>query len=165
MHWASIQIHPMTRRTKKRTPEGWSHCRSCDKILPEEKFGWANKAKNKRRHQCTNCRNIGRWVLRSVKSDYEQLLQKQNNQCAICGIHNEISRLGIDHNHKTQEIRGLLCHDCNSGIASFDENRHYLAKAILYLITRGQYEDYLDNFNDDDEHTERIQRVRRKTRS
>ena len=72
--------------------------------------------------------------MRRVKSDYEELLQKQNNRCAICHVENEISKLAIDHNHKTLEIRGLLCHECNSGIAYFDENTEYLAKAMIYLI-------------------------------
>ena len=72
--------------------------------------------------------------MRRVKSDYEELLQVQKNRCAICGVENEISKLAIDHNHKTLEIRGLLCHECNSGIAYFDENTEYLAKAMIYLI-------------------------------
>jgi hypothetical protein len=72
--------------------------------------------------------------MRRVKSDYEELLQEQKNRCAICGVENEISKLAIDHNHKTLEIRGLLCHECNSGIAYFDENTEYLAKAMIYLI-------------------------------
>jgi hypothetical protein len=72
--------------------------------------------------------------MRRVKSDYEELLQKQDNRCAICRVENEISKLAIDHNHKTLEIRGLLCHECNSGIAYFDENTEYLAKAMIYLI-------------------------------
>ena len=72
--------------------------------------------------------------MRRVKSEYEELLQIQKNRCAICGVENEISKLAIDHNHKTLEIRGLLCLECNTGIAYFDENTEYLAKAMIYLI-------------------------------
>ena len=109
----------MTRRTRKATPNGYKHCNTCDKILPIDDFGWRNKANDKRRHHCNNCRNLARWIMRRVKYEYGQLLEKQNHKCAICDVANTQSRLSIDHNHKTQEIRGLLCHDCNSGIASF----------------------------------------------
>ena len=72
--------------------------------------------------------------MRRVQFEYDQLLQQQDNKCAICKIDNEKSRLSIDHNHKTLEVRGLLCHECNSGIAYFDENTEYLARAMIYLI-------------------------------
>lgn len=69
-----------------------------------------------------------------VKFEYDELLRNQGGKCAICKIDNDKSRLSIDHNHKTLEIRGLLCHECNSGIAYFDENATYLISAAIYLI-------------------------------
>jgi hypothetical protein len=103
--------------------------------------------------------------MRRVKSDYEQLLQKQKNRCAICGVENEISRLAIDHNHKTLEIRGLLCHECNSGIAYFDENTEYLAKAMIYLIGGQDEKEFTIAGNSpyyDFKYYGRIQRLRQK---
>ena len=130
----------MTRRTRRASTEGFKHCLTCDKELPLDDFDWRNKANNAKRHQCKNCRNLARWILRRVKYERGQMLQKQDSLCAICDVPDSQSKLGIDHNHKTQEIRGLLCHDCNSGIALFDESIKYLQRAITYL--QGDQDDY-----------------------
>ena len=124
----------MTRRMKKRTPEGTRHCPKCDLILAIEQFGWANKAKGKRRALCVNCRNHQRWLARRFKQEAQELAAKQGNRCAICKVEASVSPLYIDHNHKNNELRGLLCHECNSGIAYFDENTEFLARAMIYLI-------------------------------
>jgi len=72
-------------------------------------------------------------------SKYNELLKKQNRVCGICGKKEtrkrkgKIVRLSIDHNHKTGQIRGLLCHNCNIGIGHFEDNVNFLLKAITYL--------------------------------
>ena len=123
----------MTRRTRKASTEGYRHCPTCDRQLVLDDFGWRNKENNLRRAICKDCRNLSRWILRRVKYERGQLLQKQGALCAICDVPDAQSKLSIDHNHKTQEIRGLLCHDCNTGIALFDESTTYLQRAIAYL--------------------------------
>lgn len=67
---------------------------------------------------------------------YGVLEQAQNYCCKICGKHKSEVRLGIldvDHDHKTGEIRGLLCSSCNRGIGFFLENTTNLLRAIQYL--------------------------------
>ncbi len=130
----------MTRRTRKASTEGYKHCPTCDRQLVLDDFGWRNKENNLRRAICKDCRNLSRWILRRVKYERGQLLQKQGALCAICDVPDSQSKLSIDHNHKTQEIRGLLCHDCNTGIALFDESTKYLQRAIAYL--QGDQDDY-----------------------
>ena len=39
----------------------------------------------------------------------------------------------IDHCHKTNKIRGLLCHHCNIGLGNFNDNVVNLQLAIKYL--------------------------------
>jgi len=39
----------------------------------------------------------------------------------------------LDHCHKTKTIRGLLCNDCNVGLARFKDNPLLLDKAKEYL--------------------------------
>lgn len=73
--------------------------------------------------------------------EYNELLLKQNNKCAICGNFEtqrsnpkgKIDSLRVDHNHKTNKIRGLLCSKCNFGISQFNDDIELLLKAIEYL--------------------------------
>jgi len=67
--------------------------------------------------------------------EYDSLLSKQNGKCAICGGHTNGDALAVDHNHKTNEVRGLLCHRCNTAIGLFKDDVSLLQKAIEYLTT------------------------------
>lgn len=62
--------------------------------------------------------------------EYNNMLNKQNNKCLICGSKN---RLVVDHNHKTGEVRGLLCGKCNKGLGLLKENPLILVKTIKYI--------------------------------
>ena len=66
---------------------------------------------------------------------YEVMLVKQEDSCAICPRKNgdDNRRLFIDHCHKTGKVRGLLCYRCNTGLASFRDDSNLLAKAVCYL--------------------------------
>lgn len=75
-----------------------------------------------------------------TSEDYDTLLKQQNNGCAICGItspsiyNKRVRYFCVDHNHSTGQVRGLLCHYCNTGIGYFKDNIEYLFKAITYLL-------------------------------
>lgn len=70
--------------------------------------------------------------------DFKKMVASQDGMCLICGsIPDEADRmhpiLCVDHEHKTNKIRGLLCHRCNTGIGQFNDNPELINKAILYL--------------------------------
>jgi hypothetical protein len=44
-------------------------------------------------------------------ADYDALMVKQNQMCALCG--GSMQRPVIDHCHQTGKIRGIICHTCN----------------------------------------------------
>jgi hypothetical protein len=66
---------------------------------------------------------------------YNKMFEEQLGCCAICGMHqSELKNaLGVDHNHKTGKIRGLLCTKCNIAIGMFNENLILLDNAKTYL--------------------------------
>jgi len=66
---------------------------------------------------------------------YNLLLKKQKNVCATCGVSQSRLKkyLFVDHDHKTNRIRGLLCCSCNFGLGSFKDNKRILKSAITYL--------------------------------
>lgn len=80
------------------------------------------------------------WELKRVfgitLEEYENMLQKQNNVCAIC-FNPETSRkhkkLSVDHCHTTKKVRGLLCSNCNLGIGNLQDSTQNLRNAIKYL--------------------------------
>jgi hypothetical protein len=67
------------------------------------------------------------------ETEYLDLLQIQNNSCAICSLPFDEIRTCVDHSHKTGKVRGLLCDSCNKGLGMFKDNPELLKKAILYL--------------------------------
>jgi hypothetical protein len=71
------------------------------------------------------------------ENTYNDMLAKQNYCCAICKSPNtkdkSMSKLVIDHCHKTNKVRGLLCSACNKAIGLFEDSVNSLEKAIKYL--------------------------------
>jgi hypothetical protein len=71
---------------------------------------------------------------------YDALLAQQSGRCAICGDRGEnhnSKRLVVDHNHRTDAIRALLCLTCNLGLGGFKDDPERLKKAIEYLTRHG----------------------------
>lgn len=66
---------------------------------------------------------------------YNKIFDKQHGRCAICNEHqSELkSALGVDHNHKNNIVRGLLCHRCNMAIGLLRESIELLNNAKKYL--------------------------------
>lgn len=67
---------------------------------------------------------------------YEEMLQAQDNKCAVCKINfSELKRKPcVDHCHKTGVVRGLLCHKCNVSIGLLNEDFGTVLNLVKYLI-------------------------------
>jgi len=65
--------------------------------------------------------------------EYERLLAAQGGGCAICGNPPKTRRLDVDHDHRTGEIRGLLCWTCNHKLLGKYATVEKLARAARYL--------------------------------
>ena len=130
-------------------------CRSCEKALPLSDFSIHTTNKktghSTLRIDCKSCvaakkkarycpdKNANTMLKRNygiTLADYDRMVEKQDGKCAICESTNPSgngARFAVDHDHKTGEVRGLLCFDCNSGIGKFRDNTALLTSAIEYL--------------------------------
>jgi hypothetical protein len=71
-----------------------------------------------------------------AEAEWHAMLAAQGGLCAICrtdtpGGRGE--RWHIDHDHATNRVRGLLCHNCNVGIGNFQDSPELLEQAARYL--------------------------------
>lgn len=72
--------------------------------------------------------------------EYRLKKKKQENRCAICKKLERISNrkgkrhsLSVDHDHKSDKVRDLLCGNCNRGLGLFFDRVELLLKAAQYL--------------------------------
>lgn len=67
--------------------------------------------------------------------DYNSMFDEQEGRCLICLKHQvELpTRLNVDHNHETGEVRGLLCNICNKGLGTFKDDPVLLQNALDYI--------------------------------
>jgi hypothetical protein len=66
---------------------------------------------------------------------WKEIRNEQKFQCMICEAHeSEIGRhLDVDHCHKNNFVRGVLCNSCNVLLAKAKESEKILKSAIEYL--------------------------------
>ena len=131
-------------------------CTKCNKTKPYECFPKRN-TKNGYRNQCKDCRNASNktyydsdkraeWHLKATYGitleDYDKMLEEQEGLCANPSCYNtekEGKRLHVDHNHRTGEVRGLLCNGCNTAAGLAQDNPEILEGLAQYLKDRGYY--------------------------
>ena len=69
--------------------------------------------------------------------DYDAMLKKQDGCCGICGEHYSAFdiNLAVDHDHRTGQVRGLLCSHCNLLLGYWEKmlETNFKAKAKAYL--------------------------------
>ena len=73
--------------------------------------------------------------------DHQRMLVEADFRCEICKTEvkahdqhqGKRERACIDHNHKTNKVRGILCAACNWGIGMFKDDPILLQSALTYL--------------------------------
>lgn len=145
----------------KYEPDGFRiFCKSCISLYRKEhqdtiriyrlQYNKLNKVKIQKSQKAYELKNKDamfdyrkNWKLKNrygiTTQDYLNMVISQDNKCAICNSpetirqNNKVNELAIDHDHKTNKVRGLLCGSCNRGIGLFKENTNLLKLAITYL--------------------------------
>lgn len=129
----------------KQTKTLFKTCLKCKVNKTKAEFGWSGYVKKDGTRSlcsyCKTCQNELR-VQRKYGVNYQEylrMLEQQNNCCANPGCKASTpgapgrSRFYIDHDHKTNEIRGLLCHSCNLALGHVNDEIKKLNGLIEYL--------------------------------
>ncbi len=127
------------------TGKNYCWCKPCYRKYHRE---WYHRNKEKvadgqrKRHAANPAKYQALRRLRTrgvTQQQYESMLQAQRGVCAICSRPEtrkqcgKVAPLCVDHDHKTQQVRSLLCARCNSAIGLLFDDPVLLAKAALYL--------------------------------
>ena len=113
-----------------------SICKKCDNSRKKEYYA-QNKEQCKERVRKSQFKSIYGLTL----EEYDRKYEHQNGCCYICGKHEQQagSRLAVDHCHKTNKVRKLLCRNCNLLLGHAKDNIDILQKAILYLKEHNEH--------------------------
>jgi hypothetical protein len=123
------------RRAQNRIARKRYYKKNKRKILLKSKAWYRKNKKYRAEYQ----RKFGREQrLRSkyklTLTKFNEMKARQKNCCAICGQAFKGSKdTHVDHDHKTGQIRELLCYRCNHGLGKFLDNPELLLKAADYL--------------------------------
>lgn len=103
-----------------------------------------NKGKGKRKFATKKDKNTHYNLKRKFgigTDEYNILLKNQSYVCAICSKDETkkipsggVAKLAVDHCHKTNKIRGLLCGNCNLAIGHLQDNPYLCERAMNYLL-------------------------------
>lgn len=124
-HWTKEQQRAARKKWQKKDPQ----------YRAKESKRWREKdpKRFKARHRDQNYR--AKYGLRLV--EVKALWEAQGGLCAICKEPTAFGGKGgarLDHDHVTNEVRGILCNRCNCGLGQFRDNPSLLAAAVEYIV-------------------------------
>jgi Recombination endonuclease VII len=106
------------------------YLRNREQILERQKEAY--RANPQKWREANRLRNFG-----LTQDEFNTLLKAQDDRCAICKTRFSLTVRSqgchVDHNHSTDEIRGLLCHLCNVALGCAHDNPKLLRKMARYL--------------------------------
>lgn len=119
---------------KDDTPPGAAFCAGCQTFCPDWYFG-------KGATQCRGCMSLKSHAAMVQKTygidsiEYERILRVQGGKCGICRQGFKTRRGAVDHSHKTDAVRGILCSKCNwEALGALHDEPQAAWNAYLYLI-------------------------------
>lgn len=144
------------KEAQAQTPQGKKFCLYCKETKDIELFKVDSRLQDGRKSICKACHSLFEHPRRMQRPRgysvglnygitldyYELLLQEQEGVCAACGYPEtamdhrtqQIRRLAVDHNHKTGEVRGLLCTSCNLALGNLLEDPARIEGLLKYIL-------------------------------
>jgi len=139
-------------------PKGLKRCCRCLEIRPVDKF--SQRKTTRKAHLAGEVLSYCKECLCAIRKekqgpeahwyntyglapeDVRAMKQEQDFKCAICCEAPKPSRGGyyewyVDHDHKTNKVRGLVCQHCNTMLGFAKDNPEILEAGAKYLRNHG----------------------------
>ena len=112
-------------------------CSYCKKEKELEDFYARKDTTDGLDSRCITCVLAAAKVVYQYRKKYGHTMPEVCDCCGkpptTSGKGSGITKLCVDHDHKTGEFRGWLCTDCNQSIGKLGDNLEGLLKAVAYL--------------------------------
>lgn len=119
-------------------------CTKCNNVKHLSEYGTSSGA-NYLRNECRKCNGKLAKTRKYLLSVHGK--PGKDYVCPICNsgwdtvLHvggvSQTNPWVIDHDHKTENFRGWLCHNCNRGLGTFNDDVELLRRAIKYIVGEG----------------------------
>lgn len=119
-------------------------CIKCKNELPDDQFhkrtyktgnvGLQSSCKtcsSKQRAKYYKPHDAARRKFKLSDEEYTALIEKSQGHCSVCD--RPLTKVCIDHDHKTGRVRGVLCNNCNTALGLVGDNTATLSKLIQWL--------------------------------
>lgn len=128
---------------------GCKYCPGCKEELPRAAFGSNRASHDGLTAYCGPCHNAkGRETVQRLygstrdyhlkrrygitSADVDAMIEAQGGTCAVCAGKPE----HVDHDHETDQVRGILCFNCNQALGNVRDDPTVLLGLVRYLRGR-----------------------------
>lgn len=123
-------------------------CKVCGEDKPIDCFGFWKTTPDGRNHRCKECcanysyskdSRSTTTIASKLKLSAEEVerIKASMVSCEVCGASKDDVVLCIDHDHKTGNMRGILCKKCNSGLGFLNDSLETVLALVKYLENNG----------------------------
>ena len=137
-------------------------CYRCKETKPIEEFYGDQSKTGGRNYECKECtkarvkknhdpdRARDRHYRRNYGislADFNRMVLSQGSRCACCGTDKpggKHEQWCVDHDHLTNEVRQLLCKDCNIVLGIVDDSPEHLQRLIAYVLKHSPHRSTAD---------------------
>ena len=125
-------------------PNFHTNMKTCSRCGETKELSCFSKRSSRPSGVQSKCKDCEREVRRQYWKPHEKIRRELNisddlfeelmkvTHCQTCGNH-ITGKKCIDHCHTTKEVRGILCHNCNTALGLIKDNKQTLQNMLDYL--------------------------------
>jgi len=111
-------------------------CKECGSTRPIEEFKIDKRSADNLATTCNYCLEKREQRAGEDPHTYEAMYIEQKFRCKICNSKVYLSKIRVDHDPETGEVKGLLCVRCNRLLRRSGRDLRVLRAAVGYLAPK-----------------------------